>query len=490
MQLFQPRQNPDFQSEDPLFYIIPIHTDAFLQDVVYIAGFGALLSCMELIFCVEGALRDQVEYAGGLIHDPFFLAAALSLSLTCATNISDRIRTMISSSAFTLFFIFAAGIVSQIAAFMTAYNPFLHPIVSSVLGFIFGIGIANTLITWCGLLSQFDIRHALIILIPACAIQWIPLAVISLIPIGFRWILIGICWTVSFMCLKFLLRKIPHPSTPINFTRVLSFSTASRIAIGALLFSFTSEMLIMYLIRALNIPLDTDYFTHLYGLVISIYLCISIGCLCFMGVTHTYRIELFYRALFLMFLIGVGLTSLARIFYIASYGAAQIAFSLILPTMTILALGIAITSSSNPIHLICATYSGVFLGQFFGTLIGNTMHTPNSSNESLVSFALLLLIGITYVVLFPESLIVKLSPTTLSLNHESLEARCQRIAQHTKLSPRETEVFILLAKGRDIAFVAEKLCIAKSTAASHRKSIYRKLDIHTQQQLLSSVEEG
>lgn len=66
--------------------------------------------------------------------------------------------------------------------------------------------------------------------------------------------------------------------------------------------------------------------------------------------------------------------------------------------------------------------------------------------------------------------------------------KCEEIADRYLLSRRETEVMFLLAKGHNAAYVQDKLCISKSTAKTHINHIYRKLDIHTQQELLNMVE--
>ena len=68
-------------------------------------------------------------------------------------------------------------------------------------------------------------------------------------------------------------------------------------------------------------------------------------------------------------------------------------------------------------------------------------------------------------------------------------ARCEEIADRYLLSRRETEVMFLLAKGHNAAFIQDKLCISKSTAKTHINHIYRKLDIHTQQELLNMVDD-
>lgn len=63
-----------------------------------------------------------------------------------------------------------------------------------------------------------------------------------------------------------------------------------------------------------------------------------------------------------------------------------------------------------------------------------------------------------------------------------------RLAQRCHLSPREIEVFFLLAKGRNRAFISEKLIIGDETTKSHIKSIYRKTEVHSQQELIDLIE--
>ena len=48
----------------------------------------------------------------------------------------------------------------------------------------------------------------------------------------------------------------------------------------------------------------------------------------------------------------------------------------------------------------------------------------------------------------------------------------------------------LLARGRDVGFICEELCISRNTANAHRKAIFSKLGIHSQQELLDAVEQG
>lgn len=66
---------------------------------------------------------------------------------------------------------------------------------------------------------------------------------------------------------------------------------------------------------------------------------------------------------------------------------------------------------------------------------------------------------------------------------------CEELADRYLLSRRESEVMFLLAKGHNASYIQDKLCISRSTAKTHINHIYKKLDIHTQQELLNMVDE-
>lgn len=55
------------------------------------------------------------------------------------------------------------------------------------------------------------------------------------------------------------------------------------------------------------------------------------------------------------------------------------------------------------------------------------------------------------------------------------------------LTPRETEVLGLLARGRSVPYIRDALCISRQTAATHAKRIYAKLGVHSKQELIDLV---
>lgn len=82
------------------------------------------------------------------------------------------------------------------------------------------------------------------------------------------------------------------------------------------------------------------------------------------------------------------------------------------------------------------------------------------------------------------------SPAPAGISESELfDARCNAVAEMYQLSPRETDVLRYLAKGRNAAYIQNKLTISPHTVKSHIYSIYRKTDIHSQQSLMDFVED-
>lgn len=70
----------------------------------------------------------------------------------------------------------------------------------------------------------------------------------------------------------------------------------------------------------------------------------------------------------------------------------------------------------------------------------------------------------------------------------TFEERCREVAERYSLTPRELEVFQMLARGRDRTYIQEQLVVSRNTVKAHVKHIYAKLDIHSHQDLIDLVE--
>ena len=66
--------------------------------------------------------------------------------------------------------------------------------------------------------------------------------------------------------------------------------------------------------------------------------------------------------------------------------------------------------------------------------------------------------------------------------------RCDQVADTYLLSRRETDVLYLLAKGRNVGYIKEKLYISEGTAKTHVHHVYKKLNVHSQQELMALID--
>lgn len=71
---------------------------------------------------------------------------------------------------------------------------------------------------------------------------------------------------------------------------------------------------------------------------------------------------------------------------------------------------------------------------------------------------------------------------------DRIDERCDELGKIHRLTPREIEIFALLARGRNGSFIMDHFVVSRNTAKSHIKHIYMKLGVHSQQELIDLVE--
>ncbi len=84
--------------------------------------------------------------------------------------------------------------------------------------------------------------------------------------------------------------------------------------------------------------------------------------------------------------------------------------------------------------------------------------------------------------------VTQVEETVVQSPEQEFEERCASIASQNGLSPRELEVFMMLARGRDRSYIQEKLVVSRNTVKAHVKHVYAKLGIHAHQDLIDLVE--
>ena len=82
-----------------------------------------------------------------------------------------------------------------------------------------------------------------------------------------------------------------------------------------------------------------------------------------------------------------------------------------------------------------------------------------------------------------------LSPADAAAAEKALRQRaCQAIAQDAGLTERETVVLELVSLGYTVARMAQERGVSENTVRTHTKGLYRKLDVHSKQEVIELVE--
>lgn len=150
---------------------------------------------------------------------------------------------------------------------------------------------------------------------------------------------------------------------------------------------------------------------------------------------------------------------------------------------------------------VASMFTGMALGILIGSVLRTSMHGDATQTATLALACILALVVVGFLVL-PESLITQMTMKKQSRHSSNratiagdsssapqIEEACSAVASEHGLTPRESEVLVFLAKGRTIPIIARDLQIAKGTARTHAERIYRKLDVHKQQELIDLVEQ-
>jgi DNA-binding CsgD family transcriptional regulator len=74
------------------------------------------------------------------------------------------------------------------------------------------------------------------------------------------------------------------------------------------------------------------------------------------------------------------------------------------------------------------------------------------------------------------------------MKSSSWKEKVKRVSEVYELSPRQQEVLTLLARGRNAGYLQEHFFISRSTAKAHIYNIYKKLGVHSQQDLIDFIE--
>lgn len=205
------------------------------------------------------------------------------------------------------------------------------------------------------------------------------------------------------------------------------------------------------------------------------------------------HIELVFQLLFPLMATGfLGMPFFGYGYQVVFISLSLFAFGIMSMLMQIVCLQKAESLRIGSTVVLGAFAGFVYSSMTLGFAIGHVLQTREDFGFAYVLvLALVLVYGLSFV--FFAIKFHWREPKAASGAHEPQEAdgskdACRSIASEAGLSIRETEVFELIVKGRDLPYIAENLVVSKNTVRTHMKNIYAKLGVHSKQEVIDLLD--
>lgn len=202
---------------------------------------------------------------------------------------------------------------------------------------------------------------------------------------------------------------------------------------------------------------------------------------------YTLALPLMVCGLLLLALFASRLPGLANLCITTSYAAASLMIVLIV-------CGISFRTGASALCLFGIVRTVQYGAMFLGVVAGHGLEQEGSVT-TVVSYSVpALVIGLVVIV---SAVFVterkhyfgwSVNASSSDGDGRDLADRIDWYGEECGLTQREREVLLLLVQGKTIASVAQDMFIAEGTVKAHVQHIYRKLDVHSREELIELVE--
>lgn len=269
--------------------------------------------------------------------------------------------------------------------------------------------------------------------------------------------------------------------------------TPARPLVGILVVTFFFGLGFMYTTSFMSL----EDFHNIFDWTIALYaLALCAAVLMF---SRQIRISTLYYLAAPITIAGILLTLFSNPLIVSPSILSNIGFFTYLVFVLVLYCAISREHNSEPIRasclLIIMLYLGIFAGRYLFLIVDSFIHT-NTSSYLHTLIAVLIVVLLVVCTMIGLRIIEKIVSSELPrpqfahiTSYKSSEFS-MRIAALYKLSDREQEVLRCMLENKTATEIARDMYIAHGTAKAHINNIYKKLDIHTREELFAMIPGG
>lgn len=173
---------------------------------------------------------------------------------------------------------------------------------------------------------------------------------------------------------------------------------------------------------------------------------------------------------------------------VAGYACSVVMYQLVFLLVWVISASVFRVRAGDAPRFFGLVYGCWSLGSLAGALL-SSQHVLDAGGGSVAVFVASLAVAVGYAIVFTEKDADALVGFVPLKRRAPFKERCAVLARRYQLTPREAEIAMLIAQGRDSAHIEEKLFLSRSTVQTHRMHLYQKLGIHNRQELLDMIEQ-
>ena len=448
---------------------------------LFFLGLGVYRAWIEIVFVGSFVEFPTAQYAG---HNVFDIAMIVTLF---ASALASKKLGVFFSKRSLHWLAGVALVLSTAGVFASMYVPDLASVIATPAAILGGFGIALIILFWSELYSCLNpVRVALYYsasIIIAAAILYICRGFL------YPWLFAAALSmpVVTLLCLALGFRSLPESEQPRALGGKFSFPWKPVLLMAIYAFAYGLKESSMY---------AGSFGPHSAFGTVAVAIAIFVGIVARGGrfdFGAIYRIALPLMVAAFLVLPSLGfLNNAASDFCVtASYTAFSILIMLILANMSY-RYGISAIWLFGIERGVRALFS--LLGRETEAGFGAIDFGGVSSEFMLNAIVIILVVALTMILFSEKELSSRWGVTflggsdaegdTVIVKKQELANRCHETAKRYQLSQREEEVLLLLAQRKTVGAIEKELFIANGTAKTHIRHIYRKLDIHSRDELV------
>lgn len=433
------------------------------------------------VYCVLH--RASFDVGTSAIEGVFY--AALSLFLIGTALVSYRRAPKGSHAVFTAV---VACLMVPATALLVLPDPFADGPLRLAAAAVGGIGIGWCYLRWGAFYARLDIRNAVACVFATLILGSAVKAVVNFLPAVPATALLALCPLASLLLCRDAQRHAPEAHLQSSHYNLRTIHTLWKIMLGVAIYGF-----IVGIVRGPSFSPAGDAL----GLTTAVHHVAEMAMGAFMLVWvfrlgKTLDVANLWRIVVVVTMVGLLTLALAGPeLGDAAYMTISTAQTFIVMFFWLMLSDIAHHSELSPATVFSAGWVAYALPLSIGIAIASAV--PAGLASSLV-ILLAYLSSMAMIFLLNDKnfsrqrLFADLSEPPVEVSaYDAIDRSCVDIGRERGLTPREVEVMQLLCKGRSKSYIAETFMLSENTVRSHSKNLYRKLDVHSVQEMLALI---